>query len=200
MRYTGIHIFITLHYLFRMPDDGQQSALLTPSQRQVLIDESDITDRGKRAARSRIRQRVRAGILDFGLLGGYLTSDDRDRIIEEIDYGDAIDPVISMVSFSYQICKTVGLDAEKIFGEGIARGEEARTGQRPGVDIDITIDPPTEVLFERYRRGDPTLTWAELDQIEEAYGIDIEHPAHSGEGGMGISEELEEELRDLDEE
>jgi len=57
------------------------AAVLTPSQREFLAGHSDLTDRGARAAKSRIRERVRVAFShDFRLLFDRLNDTDLDQI------------------------------------------------------------------------------------------------------------------------
>ena len=59
------------------------SALLTDRQRKVLLGESDLGDRGERAARTRIRKRLRASIFDLHIIVSALPLDDLDRALSE---------------------------------------------------------------------------------------------------------------------
>lgn len=51
-----------------MSSNGRPSALLTPSQRDFLRGETGLSKRGERSARSRIRERLRAGFLDAPII------------------------------------------------------------------------------------------------------------------------------------
>lgn len=51
-----------------MASNDPPAALLTPRQRKVLRKETDISDRGKRAARARMRERLRTTMMDFHLI------------------------------------------------------------------------------------------------------------------------------------
>lgn len=73
-----------------MADDGLSSSLLTPSQRDFLRGSSDMTDRGERAARSRIRNRINAGMSDLGLLMRTLDGSDLNKALEETNRTDAL--------------------------------------------------------------------------------------------------------------
>lgn len=66
-----------------MTNEERRSALLTKSQRNTLRDESDLTDRGKRAARSRIRERTYHGILDSTILWDLLSPNDIRNTFEK---------------------------------------------------------------------------------------------------------------------
>lgn len=174
--------------------DTPPTAILTKGQREYIRGEREPTQ--ERTMRTRIRRRIQRGILDFGLVGDHLEDDDRDKVVDEMDYGEAIEPLITMVSFAYQICRVVGLDAEAIFQEGIARGEAARSDRPRSVRLQLDVEQSTDTLLERYEAGDPTLTWGELDRLQEAEGIETEHPGHSGSGVMGVSDEIAEEIED----
>ncbi|MFC7155170.1 hypothetical protein ACFQPA_06840 [Halomarina halobia] len=60
-----------------MADDDLTASLLTPSQREFLRGSSNLSDRGERAARSRIKRRLKAGMEDFTIL-----LDHRERVPE----------------------------------------------------------------------------------------------------------------------
>lgn len=62
--------------MFRMGSDDPPSALLTSRQRKILQGEADITPRAERAARARIRERLRATIQDFTILSSGLDPQD----------------------------------------------------------------------------------------------------------------------------
>lgn len=65
--------------------DDLPSALLTPNQRRMLRGEADLTKRGERSARSRIRERLRASIFDMQLIVSALDIDDIDDALTEPD-------------------------------------------------------------------------------------------------------------------
>jgi len=73
-----------------MSNTDPNSSLLTPRQRQVLTGESEISDRGKRAARSRIRRRLIDGMDDFSLLLTHLDKDDEQQISSEASRTNAL--------------------------------------------------------------------------------------------------------------
>jgi len=65
-----------------IPDD-RPSALLTPRQRDALRGESDLSERGERAARARIRKRLHASIFDLQLITSTLPLKDLDKALSE---------------------------------------------------------------------------------------------------------------------
>jgi hypothetical protein len=67
-----------------IPDD-RPSALLTPRQRDALRGESDLSARGERAARARIRDRLQASIFDLQLIASTLPLEDLDTALSEPD-------------------------------------------------------------------------------------------------------------------
>jgi len=73
-----------------MADNEPPAALLTDSQRDLLRGESDLTARGERAARSRIRDRFRATFEDLRLLFGSGAPEqkvDIKKVLEDVDAG-----------------------------------------------------------------------------------------------------------------
>lgn len=70
-------------------------AVLTKAHREYLLGDREYDRKNQeRALRSSIRERVRAGILDFVLLYEYLEKEDRDQIFEPLK-GAEYDPLVT---------------------------------------------------------------------------------------------------------
>lgn len=77
-----------------MSDEAEQdqdelpASVLTPSQRQYLRGERNVTDSAERAIRSRIRNRLQASVFDLQLIVDSFSLEDIDRGLSEPDWYD----------------------------------------------------------------------------------------------------------------
>lgn len=81
--------------------NDRPSALLTPRQREILRDEGeDIGERAKRTARARIRDRLKASVLDLELIVQALPLKDLDKALAEPEghEHDVVPPVANAIT------------------------------------------------------------------------------------------------------
>lgn len=129
--------------------DGTPTAILTNKQRKYLRGEEEPTQ--ERTMRTRIRERVRQGLLDFVPLVKYLDENDRERIFTESD-GD-FDPEETLpylIAFAFQHHSKVHTpdgslrDLETAVKEGIEIGGTAM-GISTSAIVDISITNPDDI-------------------------------------------------------
>jgi len=155
-------------------EDEQTGGLLTPPQRAYLRGEAEIDPDSthERVTRSRIRDRIHAGLsTDFALLSESLREDDREQVLEEFSI-DVTHSLIEMVAWIHQAAEKTGLDSEQILEEGIERGETRMGNEDITVEVDIELQSGVEWLQERFEAGDPTLSGAELARLQRETSID----------------------------
>lgn len=124
----------------------KKSALLTPRQREFLsTDEHDMTARGERSARARIRDRIDAGLDDLGLLAEHPDLD------EFVDADDSLASQLrSTVAFVYRAGEMADLDVDELIEEGIVEGRRGHAG----------------VLLKRFRDDPDSLTLGEFRELQ----------------------------------
>lgn len=128
------------------------SSLLTPSQRAYLRgDREDVSDGNKRAIRRRIRNRLKAGIMDCHMIVNQLPLDDIETGLQEpeVSDGEVYKPVGSAVSslaaLVYLKARSYEADPAQSIEVDIRHGIADALG-RLGVStqtIDVTIDIET---------------------------------------------------------
>lgn len=77
-----------LEYQREIENPDRTRGILSPSDRQFLLEESyreDLAAQSQRNVRSRIRERLRNAILDFYVLDAYLKDQDREQVFSEPD-------------------------------------------------------------------------------------------------------------------
>lgn len=111
-----------------MTDEDRPSALLTPRQREILQTTGDLSDRGQRAAHSRIRERVYHGFLDFVLIFEELDGSDLERLVERDDE-EALDAVVSALAFFHDVAEQNDWDITELVERA---AEECYTHERSG--------------------------------------------------------------------
>lgn len=148
-----------------MSSSDLPSALLTPSQRDLLKGEPDISARGERAARSRIRDRLRASILDLQLIVSALPLDDIDDALTEPDEyepepGSAPPLANSLPALAAILYLATTQEGEEedllVFVDSAARGVETAVNRRGKTVEDHEVDWHLEVgdSLEEQARGD----------------------------------------------
>lgn len=144
--------------------DETPTAILTKGQREYLA--GDRTPTQERTMRTRIRERVRIGILDDLPLVMTPRGDDVEPFDpEEIFDPEGGDPVTgreladslrSMVALSYQLADAGRLDPEEIIEEGIEQGRRSRS----------------EYLVEWFQKDPKRLTIEEMERVLELELVD----------------------------
>jgi len=132
--------------------DDSPTAVLTKGQREYLKGEKEPAQ--ERTLRARIRDRIEAGLSDFGLLTTNLSADDRSQL-REATSGQLLGERVSLtVAFLFQLID----DAEKfefLVERGILTGL-AEAGER-GAEVDVSIDiryaDDLDQLVEKVDRG-----------------------------------------------
>lgn len=129
--------------------DDLPSALLTPNQRRMLRGEADLTKRGERSARSRIRERLRASIFDMQLIVSALDIDDIDDALTEPDEYEAelgtVPPLLNslpaLATILYLATTTEGEEEDlSVFVTHAARGVETAVNLREKTVEDHDIE------------------------------------------------------------
>jgi len=175
-----------------MGDTDRTSSLLTKSQREFLRGESDLGDRGKRAAKTRIRNRFAAGLEDATLLVRY---DEPDDLVKSLDRDELEAGLRSLIALSYRLAQRQGLDFSTLVETGIEAAEQphweqvlAKLKADPGA---ATLDEfwflissdevSSEEVLEEIRAGSGShpLTFLSADELE---GLAEEWEANPGLG------------------
>lgn len=163
-----------------MSEDSTPSSLLTPRQREILRGERDIGDRGKRAARARIRERIRAGVLDATLIleSSEIPTKDIQTALEIRDLPEKTPPEnVGDLSIEAGISDTIGLlYLANIIKEELAYTEKG--GLTPG-NLDETPIPSDSLINQLHegwyfeRRIEKGLTHALHQSGTLVDGVDV---------------------------
>jgi len=163
--------------------EGNPDSLLTDTQRRYLQGTADeLSPDAERMKRSRIRNRIRAGIEDFDIVFNHLEARDRDPLTdfghrsdlasddeqnEELQDSQAFaEGLMSMVAFAAQCADDMErVEPELLFEASLNRYAE-RTPAVDTVDIEVTISRQSVDLFGNF--GD------RLDRVQERFE-DREH-------------------------
>lgn len=145
-------------------DDDRPRGLLSPADRQYLLGTREMThEQSKRNAEARIRERVRQGVLDFGLLVHALPEKDRKQVFASVDDDAFVDGLAAMLSFAYLGLREQGVPFERVLEPAVVKAEEtfAATTLGTSVDADVTFEVTRDVgpgvadVAARVERGDP---------------------------------------------
>jgi hypothetical protein len=167
-----------------MANEDEKGPLLTDRQRRHLSGETGV-EKGSaadRSERSRIRKRVKNGIIDFRFLFEHLDQADRDKILENNSFEQAKlhDGMVAVVALFYEMCDREGWPFQELLKRAVedAHRDDRRTPARMGVNnvsFDKSLEPPrTKREVERtallkYKRGDE-LTDREFRALVEPKG------------------------------
>lgn len=158
-------------------DRDRDRGILTPTDREFLLGESEIESKSQseRNARARIRKRLRNAVLDFPILLEHL---------EDRDLKQVFDPDVLWHEIDVAIPAGIGLlylDDEEVFETRVLHGiksAEIRKGYDADVTVDIEVDRELSIdrLAERVAEaGDETdVTVRQLNVLLEAGEIDPE--------------------------
>lgn len=132
-----------------MTEEKRESALLTPSQRDALSEDNDITERGMRSARARIRDRIKNGLLDFRLIFDHLAEDDRDALQDAGAHERAMlhDGMVAATALFYEIHDREGWSFQEFLERAVedAHRDNKRSPERmivEGVEFDVSLRSP----------------------------------------------------------
>jgi len=140
----------------------EPTAVLTKAQRGFLRGEHEPAQ--ERTTKTRLRKRVRQGLIDFELLQKQLDDGDVQMIamsfgpsgLEDFGGEELALALRSTVAFVYRVAREGGLDPETVIEDGVNEGKTNRL----------------DVLEERFNQGDDSLTVAELEELAGAGRID----------------------------
>lgn len=163
----------------------RKAALLTNTHREYVWGERDLENsEHDRALRSRLRNRIINGILDFKLLQDHLDDSEIRKIVESFDSSEPDDVVIdepasalrATVAFVYRLAEESDLDPEKIIEEGAKQGREGRLEL---IRRKLDGEPGTVTLNEL------GLLWSSGEISEEEY-TELFQSALTGSGGKFV--------------
>lgn len=149
--------------------DEQPTAILTKRQREYLRGEREPTQ--ERTMRTRIRERARAGIVDFALLANGLPDDDRDAIFEltgEQADADLYNGVAKFIELVY-LGAPDGVDFEGLLEFALYNAEMSRhrmTGTTIDVDLSVEVVQHHDLdeALEKFEAGD-SMTYEEIGAL-----------------------------------
>lgn len=159
-----------------MSGDDRPRGLLSPADRAYLRGETTFdSDQSERNARSRIRERVLAGLRDFDLLAEALSERDRQLIFGKHvgDDPDAVRSLIAALAVCYRGTEDAGLDFGTLLEEGVSRAEADRN-VAAGVDFEVRREPLDTDRLARKLRRTGSLTLSELAYLREAEGVSLD--------------------------
>lgn len=140
------------------------TSVLTKGQREYLRGER--TPAKERNVRTRIRQRLRVGVMtDIPLLLNPPAKDIRSLELEaafDPERGEAVSQreletaLQSTVALTYRLANAAGLDAEAIIDDGVNQGRRTRV----------------EYLYDVFQEEPERLTLGEFEQLLDADGVD----------------------------
>jgi len=148
--------------------EERDRGILSKADRAYLRDEKDLSEQGERDTRYRIRNRIKNGIFDFGLVG-VIDEKDRNMIFEEIGPRSAI-PVLAfflngLVDLSDSINE--GKELFEAILENTVLGVFTNRDEDyiiEDVSVDITVDkrkPDLDALVRKYREDE-----ASMDELQ----------------------------------
>jgi len=136
--------------------DERPAAMLTPAQREYLRGERDeMSADAERALRSRIRERVKTGFMDFQLLWESWDEDEADQVFKDLFYtGEPDEQVDAAAAFAdmFALCYSGLFVHEKfdsLFSRGIRQAEESFRGDPTDVVVSVA---PREEFVETHDR------------------------------------------------
>jgi hypothetical protein len=138
--------------------------VLTSDDRKFYFND-DGEAQSSRDTRYRIRKRVTSSLLDFPILSRYLGSDDKKKVLENIE-GTATEVLISGFQLFYEL--SIELQSQRGHDDGIVEEilEEAIT--RSHTDSSTIPEPSVSIELEE--------TEPDLDEIKEKLEIDQATP------------------------
>ncbi|RKD98354.1 hypothetical protein [Halopiger aswanensis] len=147
-------------------DIDRDRGVLSPADRAYLLGEREMShDQSKRNAEARIRNRIRAGVLDFDLFLHTLPEKDRRQVFEGVATGEDEElraGLRSMLAFAYLGLEERGVDFAAVLEPAVRSCEEylAATDDE-AVSVDVTFDVETTVesslsdVVARLEAGEP---------------------------------------------
>lgn len=133
-------------------DPERDRGVLSKKDRLYLLDagEEETKSSKGRVTRSRIRDRIYNGVLDFKIIRNEVEARDRQKVFE--DFPDDMDfrqGVIAAVEFLYQGIEETDHDFEEVLVPAIESAERKLSGEDKGhnIEVDIEFDVETKLLL-----------------------------------------------------
>lgn len=133
------------------------AALLTESQREYIRGEREIDNAShERSLRSRIRERVHAGILDFSLLFKRWDEREREEVLGWGTDGEIGDALADLIALVYAEAGESGL--RHLLLRGVQKAEQRLAGSdlyNVNVEFEVETPPKTQVkkAVEKFESG-----------------------------------------------
>jgi hypothetical protein len=203
---------------------GRERGLLGQSDREYLLNESDVERDSQQARniRARIRTRVTNALLDFDLLLDHLEERDREQVFEFSpersmeDFSWTQIGITSSLAFLYDTAKKDNQSFEEWLERGIRRIESSDSDsviELSPVNVSVHIEEPEEIDIDevrrKYRRGDLgeisgaelfLLIWMQREGEVGEEGEDLDEIfdaiAEQVDQAWGLSEKTEREVSD----
>jgi len=156
---------------FRIADlDSPPASILTPSQRQFLLGESDAADSARRAMRGRIRARVRAAVLDSRIILQHIDPEELSSAFDPLGLLRKTDVIADGIGFLYLSAVSMGMESVEGRGDRVAFAKSVEDGIRGALNRhDVSVkDVSVRIEIEL---GDPLDELAEGDLSE--YSVPI---------------------------
>jgi len=137
---------------------GDSASILTPKQREYLKNgpDEDMTEAAERAMRSRIRERVEAGLRDFSILFEEWPEEEREKVFSNLRDDGLDGGVTDMLALVYSETK-VADSFKNLLTRGV-RGAERRAAGSDTLTVRTNFDPEIaatvnmQEAIEKYRR------------------------------------------------
>lgn len=159
-----------------MAEEKRDSALLTPSQREVLTGDADITSRGERSARTRIRKRIADGFLDFRIIFDHLDEQDRDSLLDGDAHEQAQlhDGMVAAAALIYEMHERSGWPFEVFLEraiEDVYRDSERSPGRMTVQNVDFGVSLESPRSREEVERVALQKFWEERELTDREYRV-----------------------------
>lgn len=161
-----------------MAQDERPGALLTPNQRKLLTDDSEISKGSSHASttRGRIRERLGISLTDFTLINDHLGEYDRDNWFDSSD-DEHVSGLVDALATIYYVSTENNLIFEKLLEDAIPKGERHRDYEVAECNVDIELEKHSrefDSLREQIVNGDPEVSRSEA--LEALQGGIITQP------------------------
>jgi hypothetical protein len=199
--------------------EGRDRGILTPDDRKFLEGKKEYSSKQSEVdARYRIRKRIKNGLLDFSLILGRLSGDDRSQIFKSNAPGESrkerlssedleefvkqtrfIRGIEHTIGFLYLGILDLGWNFEEVLEAGIKAGEEKRGAVVESVSVQIEVEhsePDVNELMKKLQSGEG-ITAEEMRTLIRSGESDIDSDVLD-KMFESISEELSEEIDEGD--
>lgn len=187
-----------------MANDSETGAILTPTQRDWLRGEEELSDAAERMTRSRIRTRVRTALEeDFPILREHLSEADRDNLVEgtKEEQEQLFRGTEDAIAFVYELHWAAPRNFSRSLLHGVRKAHNKNPRGVPLMSVDrreFEFDPGLVDPAE-WRRAKINQAKQKMEDEEpltnEEWRLVVENEAWPEEMSMGEFVEWQSELR-----